>query len=65
MSRPKIGSVTTVCVGENGTRLIHSSSVSQAPDTAPATPSARSTATAAMAQVPSGTRSGMSSRVER
>ena len=60
MSRPKIGS-TTVCVGENGTRWIHSSSVSHAPVTAPATPSASSTATPAMAHVPSGTTSGMSS----
>ena len=60
MSLPKIGSVT-VWVGENGTRLIHSSSVSQAPDTAPATPSARSTAKPAMTHVPIGTRSGTSS----
>ena len=51
MSRPKIGSVT-VCVGENGTRLTHSIRVSQAPETAPATPSARSTAMPPITQRP-------------
>ena len=60
MSRPKIGSAT-VWVGENGTRWIHSSSVSQTPVTAPAMPSASRTATPARTQVPIGTRSGMSS----
>jgi hypothetical protein len=60
MSFPNTGSVTEL-VGENGTRFTHSRSVSQAPETAPATPMARSTANRATTHVPTGTRLGMSS----
>ena len=60
MSLPNTGSVT-VDVVEYGTRFTHRRSVSQAPDTAPATPSARRTAKPAITQVPIGTRSGTSS----
>ena len=59
MSLPKIGSVTLE-VAENGTRWIHSRTVSQAPDTAPPMNSASRSASAARPQPASGVRSGMS-----
>ena len=60
MSLPKTGSVTTVAVGENGTRWIHSRTVSQAPETEPPMISASSSATTPSVQPASGVRSGRS-----
>jgi hypothetical protein len=60
MSRLKIGSVMDA-VSENGTRFCHSSTVSHAVASEPATPSANSTVSPASTHVASGPRFGRSS----